>query len=125
MVNREVAHFIRACAHFRLVNLCSHEVEHLLQTIESYTPFYLVFLDFGEPGGIPDHDGYIKTLTFIDCMTGFGLGLSTGIKNIISYQAARWDFGNFFVLFGLPKMIVVDVDGLFTEMFKKTFQWKI
>ena len=31
-------------------------------------------------------------------------------------------FGNFFVPFGLPKMIVVDADGLFDGIFKKTFQ---
>ena len=37
-------------------------------------------------------------------------------------QAARWDFENFFVPFGLPKIIVVDADGFFSGIFKKTFQ---
>ena len=44
------------------------------------------------------------------------------MKEITSDQAARWDFGNFFVLFGLPKMIVVDADGIYSEIFKKNFQ---
>ena len=44
------------------------------------------------------------------------------MKEITSFHAARWDFGNFFVPFGLPKMIVVDADGLFSGIFKKTFQ---
>ena len=44
------------------------------------------------------------------------------MKEITSDQAARWAFGNFFVLFGLPKIIVVDSDGIFAGMFKKTFQ---
>ena len=60
----------------------------------------------------------------MDCITGFGLGEATGIKEITAYQPARWDFGNFFVPFGFSKMIVVDADGLFSGMFKNTFQEK-
>ena len=55
-------------------------------------------------------------------MTGFGLATATGMKEITSYQVARWDFGNFFVPFGIPKTIVVDADGLFPGMFKNNFQ---
>ena len=44
------------------------------------------------------------------------------MKKIKSYQVAIWDFGNFFVPFGIPKIIVVDADGIFAGMFKKTFQ---
>ena len=36
-------------------------------------------------------------------------------------EAARWDFGNFLVPFGITKIIVVDADGLFAGMFKNTF----
>ena len=57
----------------------------------------------------------------MDCMTGFGIGSAIGLKEITSDQAARWDFVNFFVPFGLTKFIVVDSDGLFPGMFKKTF----
>ena len=52
-------------------------------------------------------------------MTGFGLVASIGMKEIISDQAARWAFGNFFVAFGPPKIIVVDADGLFLICSKK------
>ena len=55
-------------------------------------------------------------------MKGFGIAAATGMKEITSDQAARWDFGNFFVPFGIPKMIVVDADGLFSGMSKKHFQ---
>ena len=55
-------------------------------------------------------------------MTGFGLGAASGLKEISPDQFSQWDFGNFFVPFGLPKIIVMDVDGLFAGMFKKTFQ---
>ena len=77
--------------------------------IESYTPFGVVFIDFWEPGDISDRDGSHKILTFLDCMTGFGLGESIELKEITSYQAARF-FGNFFLPFGISKIIVVDAD---------------
>ena len=34
-------------------------------------------------------------------------------------QVTRCDFGNFFVPFGIPKMIVVYADGLFAGMLKR------
>ena len=52
----------------------------------------------------------------------FGLGAASGLKEIISDQVARWDFGNLFVPFGTPKIIGIDADGLFSGMFKKNFQ---
>ena len=55
-------------------------------------------------------------------MTVFGLVESSGLKEIASYQVSQWDFGNFFVLFWLQKMIVVDADGIFYGVFKKPFQ---
>ena len=55
-------------------------------------------------------------------MTGFGLGPASGMGEITSDQVAKWDFGSFFVPFGLSKSIVVDSDGLFSGMPKKTFQ---
>ena len=55
-------------------------------------------------------------------MTVFGIGEATGLKQITSDQAARWSFGNFFFPFGLPKIIVVDADGLFDRIFKKAFK---
>ena len=85
----------------------------MLQTIEPYNPFEVVFIDFWEPGDILDRDGYFKILACLYCMTVFGLVASSGLKGITSYQVARWDFSNFFVLFGIPKIIVVDADGLF------------
>ena len=87
----------------------------MLKTIESDTPFDVVFLDFCEPRDIPDQDGSRKILTLMDCMTVFGIGAATGLKEITSYQAALWDLGKLFVPFGLLKMIVVDADGFFLE----------
>ena len=43
-------------------------------------------------------------------------------EKITSDQAARWAFGTFFVPFDIPKIIVVDADGLFAVAFKNTFQ---
>ena len=80
MVNNEVSKFIRACAHFQLVNACSHEAQQLLQMIDSDTPFDVVFIDFWKPGYILDQNGSLKILTFLDCMKGFGLAAATGTK---------------------------------------------
>ena len=121
MVNNEMAQFIRACAHCQLVNSCSHEANQLPQKIHSDNPFDMVFLDFWEPRDILDRDRSRNILTCMDCMTRFELGAAIRLKEITSYQAARWDFGNFFVPFGIPKIIVVDADGIFDGMFKKTF----
>ena len=86
------------------------------------TPFDALFLDFWEPGYIPDQDGYLKILTCLDCRTGSGISADTGMKEITSDQATQWAFGNFFVPFGLRKMIVVDADELFDGMFKDTLK---
>ena len=82
MVNKEVSQFIRACVYWQLVNSCSHEAQQLLQTIESDTPFDVVFLDSGEPGDIPNQYVPRKILTFLDCMTGFGIVEDTGMKKL-------------------------------------------
>ena len=122
MVNKELAQFIRACVHCQLVNSCSHKSQKMLRTIESDTPFDVVFLNFWEIGDIPDRYGYLKILICLDSMTVFGLGAASGLKQITSDQPARWAFGNFFVPFGFPEMIVVDADGLFAGMSKRMFQ---
>ena len=108
-----MAQFIRACKHCQLVNSCSHKAYQFLQTIDPETPFGVEFIDFWEPGDTLDQYGSRKILTGLDCMTVFGIGPATGMKEITSDQAARWAFGNFFVLSGLPKIIVVDADGFF------------
>ena len=115
MVNKEVDNFITSCTRCQLVNSCSNEAHKILHTIESDTPYGVVFLDFWEPGDIPYWDGSCKIKTCLDCMTVFRLGLSSGLKEITSYQITRWDFGNLFFTFGLPKMVVVDADGIFLK----------
>ena len=82
----------------------------------------MLFLDFWEPGDISDQDGYHKILKFLDFMTGLGIGASSGLKYITSDKVAQWDFEIFCVTFFLPKITVVDADGIFSGMFKNTFQ---
>ena len=55
-------------------------------------------------------------------MVGFGIGAAIGLKEITSYQATQWGFGNFFVPYGIPKIIVVDTYVISARMFKKTLQ---
>ena len=63
-----------------------------------------------------------KILTYLDCTAGLRLGSYSLLKKITSEQVEEWAFGNFFNLFGLREIIVVDADGLFPGMFKDTFQ---
>ena len=58
----------------------------------------------------------------MDFMKGFGIGAVIGLKEITSYQAVRWDFGNFFIPFGFPRMIVVDADVFVSGMIRNTLQ---
>ena len=59
---------------------------------------------------ILDWDGSGKILTCLYYITGFGPGSASGLKYITPYQVALWNFGNFIVSFGIPKIIVLDAD---------------
>ena len=85
----------------------------MIHTIESDIPFDVVFLEFWEPGDIPDRYGSFKILTCLYFMKGFGLVAASVLKKSTSTLVTQWAFGNFFVPSGLTKMIVVDADGLF------------
>ena len=54
----------------------------MLHTIGLDNSFDMVFIDFREPGNIPDQDGYRSIRTFLDCMTGFGLVSSSALKKM-------------------------------------------
>ena len=77
-VTKDVTEFIRSCAHCKLANSCSHEAQQQLHSLEADAPFDVVFLDFWEPGNIPDSSGSKKVLTCLDCMTGFAAGSACG-----------------------------------------------
>ena len=117
MVNKDVSQFIKSCAHYQFVSLCTREAQQMIHTIDSDTPFGLLFLDFWESGDIPDRDGCCKILTCLYCMTEFGLISASGLKEIKSNQVSRWNFVNFFVPFGIPKIVLVDADGISSGMF--------
>ena len=84
MVHKELAQFIKTCAHCQLVKSCSYESQQIICTIESDTPFDVIFLDFWVTGDIPDQDLSLNILTCLDCMTVFGLGSASGLKKITS-----------------------------------------
>ena len=60
----------------------------MLHTIDSETPFGVVFIEFLDPGDIPYWDGSCKIITWLDCMTDFGIGSSSEMKEITSDQSA-------------------------------------
>ena len=83
----------------------------MVHSIDSDTQFDVVFLDFWEPGDIPDWYVYLKILTRLDRMTGFGMGAAIGLKENTPDQVAQLDFGKFFVTFGIIKRL------LWTQMY--------
>ena len=50
-------------------------------------------------------------------MAVFWIEAATEMKEITSDQAAQWSFVNFFVPFGIPKIIAVDAYGIFAGIY--------
>ena len=90
----------------------------MLQTIYSDTQFDVLLLYFCELGGIPYQDVLLKILTFLDWMAVFILEADSGLKEIILEQVSRCSFGNLFVPFKIPKIIIVSEYEPFDGMFK-------
>ena len=75
----------------------------MFHTIESDTPFEVILIDVWEPGDTSHWDEYRKILTHLDDMKRIGIGEAIGMEEITSEQVTQWDFGSFFVPFGIPK----------------------
>ena len=80
---------IIACANCQLVNSYSYEAHHIIYTIDSDTPFDVVFIEFWGPWDIPDQDGYCKIITYLSCMTVFVLAVAVGLNYITADQVTR------------------------------------
>ena len=84
-------------------------------------PFDVIYLDLWSPGVIPDKfSADTKVLTMIDCMTGYGAaGFVLGEINAM--KVSETALADFFMKFGLPRLIIVDADSLFAGVFKSLF----
>ena len=58
----------------------------------------------------------------LDCMTGFAAATFLRGPAIDSQDVAMASFAAFFIPFGIPRLIIVDDDGLFNGVFQATFQ---
>jgi hypothetical protein len=74
-----------------------------------------------KPGNVPENDGTCEVLTMLDGMTGFAAGAFLG-KPITAEVLANITFSQFFCVFGLHHLIVVDADSKFCGIFQKTFE---
>jgi hypothetical protein len=81
----------------------------------------MIFLDMWKPGDVPEKDGTQEVLTMMDGMTGFAAGAFLG-KPITAEVLANITFSQFFCVFGLPRIIVVDADSKLCGIFTKTFE---
>lgn len=120
-LNREVTHAVSSCAHCRLANIASHEAQQELNALLCDVPFDVVFLDVWSPGDLPEKSGSTKLLTCIDGMTGFADAVDLPIS-VTAESVAVATFAGFFVRNGLPRLIVVDQDGIFKGIFKELYE---
>ena len=85
-------------------------------------PFDVVILDIWSPGHITDKEHNLKVITMLDCMTGFAAATFLRGPAIDLQDVAMASFATFFIPFGIPRLIIVDDDGLFKDVFQATFQ---
>jgi hypothetical protein len=112
-MTRDIARFVKSCAHCQLANATSHEAQSILQAIETKAPFDILFLYVWTPGDFPAKWGALKVLLM--CLEG----MSSFAKAIFLNKAGsmtipRAAFEAFFIPNGLPKFIVMDASSEFT-----------
>lgn len=119
-MTRDLCEGIRSCSHCNLANATSHENQLLLHTLSCDVPFDVVFMDIWSPGDMVDKQGNTKVLASVDCMTGYALGafLSSTIDAKTVADAALTTMS---IPVGLPRLIIVDADGVFAGTFKRLF----
>ncbi len=120
-VARDITNGVLGCATCRLANHNSHEAQMHLYAFTCDEPFSMIFLDMWKPGDVPEKDGTREVLTMLDGMTGFAAGAFLG-KPITAEVLADITFSQFFCVFGLPRIVVVDADSKFCGIFTKTFE---
>jgi hypothetical protein len=117
-MSRDTVDAVTNCAHCRLANNASHEAQAVLHDLPCDAPFDVVFLDVWSPGEVPEKTGEHSVLTFMDGMTGFAHAAFIREQAVTSETLAAAAFSNFFVPFGLPRLVVVDAAGNLAGMFK-------
>jgi hypothetical protein len=119
---RDVTDGVRGCAHCNLANATSHEQQSILHTMSCDVPFDVVYLGIWSPGDMPDKYGNVKVLTFIDCMTGFAMATFLSVGDVIDARTiADAALTAFVGAVGLPRLVIVDADGLFAGNCKQLF----
>jgi hypothetical protein len=121
-MTRDIREGVVGCAHCNLANTVSHEAQLKLNTLACDGPFDVVFIDFWSPGDIVDKQGNIKVLTYLDGMTSFAMASFVQQGQVDSAMVADMCVSHFFATVGLPRLVFVDADSLFKDMFLKTFQ---
>ena len=122
-MTRDIDEGVRGCAHCNLSNAASHEAQAVLHTLTCDAPFDVVFLDFWSPGdSVMDKRGNVKIITYADCMTSFAMATALRLKDIRVDNIAMAVTAAFFTSVGLPRLIIVDADGLFAGIFKSLFE---
>ena len=105
-INTDTNKAVLGCAHCKLANATSHEDQQILQTLNSDIPFDVITINVHTPGDMPSKDGDVKLLTCLDVMTGHASGAF--LKAVTSTEAAITAFSQFFIVNGLPRLVIID-----------------
>jgi hypothetical protein len=119
-VAQDITNGILGCATCHLVNHNSHKAQMHLYAFTCDEPFSMIFLDMWKPNNVLEKDGTCEVLVMFNGMMGFGAGAFLS-KLITAEVLTDITIFQFFSVFSLPHLIVVDVDSKFCSIFKKTF----
>jgi hypothetical protein len=105
----------------RLANRNSHKAQMHLHAFTCEEPFSMIFLHMWKPDWVPEKDGTREVLMMMDGVTDFAAGACLG-KPITAEVLADVTFSQFFCVFGLPRIIVVDANSKLCGIVTKTFE---
>jgi hypothetical protein len=77
--------------------------------------------DIWSLGEIPNKSAHTKVLTSLECITSFADVAFLGGKVINAEVVAMAASGVIFVPHGLPRIVIITTDGLFTGFSKEVF----
>ena len=121
LVNKDNRESVRNCIYCGMSNMTSNESHMQLDTFETYGPFDSVFLYVWDICYLPDGTGSSKIITCLCWTTRFLAATEKMTKYPTSEQVSIWYFRELFVPYGLTKIIIVDMNWLFSGVTKSVF----
>ena len=121
-MGQDITTLVHSYSHYHLANATMYESVGPLLGLETDAPLDIIFIEFWSPdNSIIKKDGAKKVLTYTCCMTSFA-AVAFVVWDINAEALAMLAMETLFGPFGLPKLIVVDAEGIFVGMFRQLLQ---